>query len=178
MCNYSQYVFEKGYQRGLQRSIFGFISTLMEMGSQKDFIVSKVAEKCQLTMEEAQEGDPICVFTASAGTMVVAAASGTVTAVNDDGEYGHNVWIDHGNGYVTRYAHLSDVKAVRGRRVKRGDVLGSVGMSGKSFAPHLHYEIWRDSTALDPVSYFFSSVTPEEYSAMLLLSASAGQSMD
>lgn len=62
MCNYSQYVFEKGYQRGLQqgfqeglqRSIFGLISTLLEMGSQKDFIVSKVAEKCQLTMEEAQ----------------------------------------------------------------------------------------------------------------------------
>ena len=66
MCNYSQYVFEKGlqegfeeslqqgFQEGLQRSIFGFISTLLEMGSQKDFIVSKVAEKCQLTMEEAQ----------------------------------------------------------------------------------------------------------------------------
>ena len=66
MCNYSQYVFEKGFQEGfeeslqqgfqegLQRSIFGFISTLLEMGSQKDFIVSKVAEKCQLTIEEAQ----------------------------------------------------------------------------------------------------------------------------
>ena len=56
--------------------------------------------------------------------------------------------------------------------------IGSVGMSGKSFAPHLHYEIWKDTVALDPVSYFFSSVTPDEYSAMLLLSASAGQSMD
>ena len=63
MCNYSQYVFEKGFeeslqqgfQEGLQRSIFGFISTLLEMGSQKDFIVSKVAEKCQLTMEAAQD---------------------------------------------------------------------------------------------------------------------------
>ena len=54
MCNYSQYVFEKGFQEGLQRSIFGFISTLLEMGSQKDFIVSKVAEKFQLTMEAAQ----------------------------------------------------------------------------------------------------------------------------
>ena len=66
MCNYSQYVFEKGFQEGfeeslqqgfqegLQRSIFGFISTLLEIGSQKDFIVSKVAEKCQLTIEEAQ----------------------------------------------------------------------------------------------------------------------------
>ena len=66
MCNFSQYVFEKGFQEGfeeslqqgfqegLQRSIFGFISTLLEMGRQKDFIVSKVAEKCQLTMEEAQ----------------------------------------------------------------------------------------------------------------------------
>ena len=55
MCNYSQYVFEKGFQEGLQQSIFGFISTLLEIGSQKDFIVSKVAEKFQLTREEAQD---------------------------------------------------------------------------------------------------------------------------
>lgn len=55
MCNYSQYVFEKGFQEGLQQSIFGFISTLLEIGSQKDFIVSKVAEKFQLTIEEAQD---------------------------------------------------------------------------------------------------------------------------
>ena len=116
---------------------------------------------------------------APSGTPVVASADGTVSSVQYSRKgLGNAVTVDHGNGYVTRYAHLSDVKAVRGRRVKRGDVLGSVGMSGKSFAPHLHYEIWRDSTALDPVSYFFSSVTPEEYSAMLLLSASAGQSMD
>lgn len=55
MCNFSKGVFAKGFQEGLQRSIFGLISTLMEMGSQKDFIISKVAEKCQLTMEEAQD---------------------------------------------------------------------------------------------------------------------------
>ncbi len=55
MCNYSQYVFEKGFQEGLQQSIFILISTMLEMGSQKDFIVSKVAEKCQLTMKEAQD---------------------------------------------------------------------------------------------------------------------------
>lgn len=116
---------------------------------------------------------------APSGTPVVAAADGVVSSVQYSRKgLGNTVTIDHGNGYTTRYAHLADIKTVRGRRIRMGDVLGSVGMSGKSFAPHLHYEIWRDSVALDPVSYFFSSVSPDEYSAMLLLSASAGQSMD
>ena len=113
------------------------------------------------------------------GTPVVASADGVVSSIQYSRKgLGNAVTISHKGGYVTKYAHLSDIKAVRGRRIRKGDVIGSVGMSGKSFAPHLHYEIWRDTVALDPVSYFFCSVTPDEYSAMLLLSASAGQSMD
>ena len=113
------------------------------------------------------------------GTPVFASADGTVSSVQRSKKgLGNVVTIDHGNGYVTRYAHLSDIKVLRGRKVKRGAEIGKVGMSGNSFAPHLHYEIWRDTVALDPVNFFFNSVSPDEYGTMLLLSASAGQSMD
>lgn len=116
---------------------------------------------------------------APSGTPVCASADGTVSDIERSRKgLGNVVSIDHGSGYVTRYAHLSDINVLRGRKVKRGDIVGRVGMSGNSFAPHLHYEIWRDTVALDPVNFFFSTVTPAEYSAMLLMSASAGQSMD
>lgn len=116
---------------------------------------------------------------APSGTPVLASADGTVTSVQRSSKgLGNTVTVAHDGGYVTKYAHLSNIKVIRGRKIKKGTVIGSVGMSGKSFAPHLHYEIWKDTVALDPVSYFFSSVTPDEYSSMLLLSASAGQSMD
>lgn len=116
---------------------------------------------------------------APSGTPVLASADGTVTSVQRSSKgLGNTVTVAHDGGYVTKYAHLSNIKVIRGRKIKKGTVIGSVGMSGKSFAPHLHYEIWKDTVVLDPVSYFFSSVTPDEYSAMLLLSASAGQSMD
>lgn len=116
---------------------------------------------------------------APSGTPVLASADGTVTSVQRSSKgLGNTVTVAHDGGYITKYAHLSNIKVIKGRKIKKGTVIGSVGMSGKSFAPHLHYEIWKDTVALDPVSYFFSSVTPDEYSAMLLLSASAGQSMD
>ena len=86
--------------------------------------------------------------------------------------------IDHGNGYVTRYAHLADIEVRKGRRLKRGDRIGYVGVSGNSFAPHLHYEVLRDTLVMDPVNHMFASVTPEEYVNMLVMSVSTGQSMD
>ena len=116
---------------------------------------------------------------APSGTKVLASADGVVSSVQRSSKgLGNVVTIRHDGGYVTRYAHLSDIKVLKGRKVAKGDLIGRVGMSGNSFAPHLHYEIWKDTVALDPVNYFFSSVTPDEYSAMLLLSASAGQSLD
>ena len=70
------------------------------------------------------------------------------------------------------------MEAVKGRNVKRGTRLGYVGVSGNSFAPHLHYEVLRDTVVLDPVNHFFASVTPEEYMNMLVMSVSTGQSLD
>jgi murein DD-endopeptidase MepM/ murein hydrolase activator NlpD len=116
---------------------------------------------------------------AHSGEPVYASADGVVRDVTRSRKgLGNVVEIDHGNGYVTRYAHLADIEVRKGRRLKRGDRIGYVGVSGNSFAPHLHYEVLRDTLVLDPVNHMFASVTPEEYINMLVMSVSTGQSMD
>ena len=116
---------------------------------------------------------------APAGDPVYASADGVVSDVTKSRKgLGNVVTINHGNGYVTRYAHLADIEVGRGRKVKKGTRIGYVGVSGNSFAPHLHYEIIRDTVVVDPVNYFFVSVDPDEYVNMLVMSASTGQSMD
>lgn len=116
---------------------------------------------------------------ASSGVPVYATADGVISKVTRSRKgLGNVVEIDHGNGYMTRYAHLSDVIAVKGRKVKRGTHIGNVGVSGSSFAPHLHYEVVRDTVVLDPVNHLFATVTPEEYMNILVMSVTTGQSMD
>lgn len=113
------------------------------------------------------------------GAPVYAAAEGTVTKVTHSRKgLGNTVEIDHGNGYTTKYCLLGDVTAVKGRRVKQGTKLGSVGISTSATAPHLHYEVWRDTLMMDPVNYLFTSVTPEDYARMMSLSVNTKQSMD
>lgn len=116
---------------------------------------------------------------APAGQPVHASADGVVRAVIKSRKgLGNVVEIDHGNGYVTRYAHLADIEVSKGRHVRKGARIGYVGVSGNSFAPHLHYEVLRDTVVLDPVNHMFASVTPEEYANMLVMSVATGQSMD
>ena len=116
---------------------------------------------------------------AHSGEPVHSAADGIVTeVVRSRKGLGNVVVVDHGGGYRTRYAHLADIEVVRGRVVKRGTRLGYVGVSGNSFAPHLHYEVLKDTLVLDPVNHMFASMTPEEYMNTLILSVSTGQSMD
>jgi len=116
---------------------------------------------------------------AAAGEPVHAAADGVVSDITKSRKgLGNVVTIDHGGGYRTRYAHLADIEVYKGRSVKRGARIGYVGMSGNSFAPHLHYEVLKDTLVLDPVHHFFASVSPDEYVNMLIMSASTGQSMD
>jgi len=113
------------------------------------------------------------------GAPVYAAADGTVTKIHHSRKgLGNTVEIDHGNGYTTRYCLLGDVTAVQGRRVKQGSRLGTVGISTSATAPHLHYEVWRDTLPMDPVNYLFASVTPEDYARMMSLSVNTKQSMD
>ena len=116
---------------------------------------------------------------ASAGEPVRSAADGVVSdVVRSRKGLGNVVTITHEGGYVTRYAHLADIEVRKGRFVRRGTRIGYVGISGNSFAPHLHYEVLRDTVVLDPVNYFFGSLSVDEYVNMLVMSVSTGQSMD
>jgi murein DD-endopeptidase MepM/ murein hydrolase activator NlpD len=94
-------------------------------------------------------------FTAPVGTPVIAAASGYIARIESSEFWGKRVVIDHGNGISTVYAHLGSVAARAGRAVKRGAVIGTVGISGITSGPHVHYEVWKNGTALDPEEYFF-----------------------
>lgn len=116
---------------------------------------------------------------APSGEPVYASDKGVVSEVVKSRKgLGNVVTIDHGNGYRTRYAHLADIEVRKGRIVKKGTRIGYVGVSGNSFAPHLHYEVLKDTLIMDPVSHFFASVGPEEYVNMLIMSSTTGQSMD
>ena len=113
------------------------------------------------------------------GEEVVAAADGVVADVTHSSKgLGNVVTIDHGNGFRTRYAHLENTRVSKGMKVLRGQRIGQVGMSGNSFAPHLHYEVMKDTLRMDPLNYLFASVEPDDYMRMLFMSANTGQSMD
>lgn len=118
-------------------------------------------------------------FVAPQGDAVIASADGVVSSVTMSRKgLGNVVEITHAGGYVTRYAHLSDIAVRKGQTVARGKKIGSVGISGTSFIPHLHYEVIKDGVNQNPVDYFFASVTPHEYADMIYMSSSTGQSMD
>lgn len=118
-------------------------------------------------------------FMAPLGDEVLAAADGTVSQVTRSrrGE-GNVVVMEHSGGYSTKYAHLQDITVRKGQQVTRGTVIGHVGMSGLSFAPHLHYEVWKDTVLCDPVNFLFGSVDPGEYAHMFIVSVATGQSLD
>lgn len=116
---------------------------------------------------------------ASVGTEVLAAADGMVSLTRRSSrEDGNSVEIDHGNGYKTVYSHLGDILVRSGRSVKRGETIARVGNSGMSFAPHLHYSVIFRGKEVDPMNYFFGSLSMEQYKDMLLISTNTGQSLD
>lgn len=116
---------------------------------------------------------------AATGTQVVATADGVVTqAVRKGKEEGRTIEIKHKNGYVTKYKHLGDILVRKGQKVKQGAVIGRVGVSGMSFAPHLHYEVWLNDQMMDPMNYYFGTVTPQMFMDMAVIVANTGQSLD
>ena len=113
------------------------------------------------------------------GTEVLATADGKVVEVLRQGRgLGNMVIIDHGNGFKTVYAHLSDIYVAINQKVSRGKVIGKVGNSGDSFASALHYEVRKQGRSVDPVNYFFGSLSPALSSEMLLIANTTGQSLD
>ena len=118
-------------------------------------------------------------FTAPKGTEVYATADGVIRMVKSEiWGYGQHIIIDHGSGFETLYGHLSKFIAKQGQSVKRGQLIGFVGSTGKSTAPHLHYEVHRDGSAINPAFFFYNDLTNEEYQRMLELSSSPNQSFD
>lgn len=118
-------------------------------------------------------------FTAPTGTEVYATGDGVVTVVeNSLRGYGKRIVVDHGFGYKSLYAHLNDFNVRKGQKVKRGEVIGFVGSTGTSTAPHLHYEVFKNNKKVNPVHYYFNDLTPEEFDKMIFISSNSGQSFD
>ncbi|WP_299669693.1 M23 family metallopeptidase [uncultured Polaribacter sp.] len=117
-------------------------------------------------------------FTAPVGTPIYASGNGKVIRAQRSATFGNVVYIDHGYGYKTIYAHMSKIKAKRGQRVKRGDLIGYVGNTGRSVSAHLHYEVHKNNTALNPINFYYGDLTPEEFAAMQKVAEEEGQSYD
>jgi len=120
-------------------------------------------------------------FSAPRGTDVRVTGDGVVKEVRVSrapSGYGTTILVDHGFSYETFYAHLSKILVHKGQKVKRGEVIGQVGSTGMSVAPHLHYEVRKNHKAINPINYFFKDITPEQYQQMIELSKLGGQSLD
>ena len=118
-------------------------------------------------------------FTAPLGTEVYASGDGTVKSVlSSKRGMGNYIVINHGFGYTSIYAHLESFNVKEGRKVRRGDIIGFVGNTGMSVAPHLHYEIKLNEVNVDPVNYFFNDLSPAEYEKMVEIASKTGQSFD
>lgn len=119
-------------------------------------------------------------FAAPLGTEVYATADGMIEKVESSkySGYGNCVVINHGFGYRTRYAHLSDFNCRLGQKVKRGNVIGYVGSTGFSTGPHLHYEVEKNGEKVNPVNFFFNDLTPEQFDQIITISNNVGQTMD
>ena len=117
-------------------------------------------------------------FTAPTGTEIYATGNGTIRKSGWQQGYGNTVEVNHGFGYLTRYGHMQKVNVRVGQKVKRGDVIGFVGNTGKSTGPHLHYEVHYRGKVMNPQNYYFLDLSPEEYDKMVQLSNNAGQMFD
>jgi murein DD-endopeptidase MepM/ murein hydrolase activator NlpD len=118
-------------------------------------------------------------FTAPTGTEVYATGDGVVEITESSMRgYGNELVINHDYGYKTLYGHLNNFNVKQGQQIKRGDVIGFVGSSGLSTAPHLHYEIMLNGEKVNPVNYYFNDLSPAEYEKMIEISIKSGQTFD
>lgn len=118
-------------------------------------------------------------FTAPRGTPIYATGDGIVErADNTASGYGNHIRIDHGYGYVSLYAHLYKYNVRKNQKVKRGDIIGFVGSTGRSEAPHCHYEIFKDGERINPINFYYGSLTAEEFNKLLEHASLENQSLD
>tara|TARA_R110001583_G_scaffold77754_2_gene211474 strand:- start:903 stop:1874 length:972 start_codon:yes stop_codon:yes gene_type:complete len=118
-------------------------------------------------------------FTAPRGTPIYASGDGVVVRADSRASgYGKHIRIDHGFGYVSLYAHLYKYNVRKNQKVKRGDLIGFVGSTGRSEAPHLHYEISKDGNRINPINFYYGSLSAEEFNTLLEHASLENQSLD
>ena len=118
-------------------------------------------------------------FTAPRGTPIYASGDGVVKRADASATgYGKHIRIDHGYGYVSLYAHMYKYNVKKNQKVKRGDLIGFVGSTGRSEAPHLHYEIFKDGQRINPINFYYGNLSPEEFSELLAKASLENQSLD
>jgi len=121
-------------------------------------------------------------FTAPVGTPIYATGNGKVVEVEGSKkshtDFGMYITVNHGYGYETLYGHLSKFNVRPGQEVKRGEIIGYVGNSGASTAPHLHYEVHKDGQRVNPSLYYFKDLNADEYNRMIAISTNIGQTLD
>ena len=118
-------------------------------------------------------------FSAKKGTPIYATGNGIVQrADNRSSGYGRHIRIDHGFGYISLYGHLEKYNVRRGQKVKRGDIIGFVGNTGRSVGPHVHYEIFKDNKKINPLNFYYGNLSQKEFDALLTQSKLENQSMD
>lgn len=148
----------------------------------------KVTDLKYISSNFGYRPDPIYKITKFHGGMDFSAPMGTEAYVTGDGVvvdvdksfwgYGNMVTVDHGYGYVTRYAHLQKAAVRKGQKLKRGQLVGFIGNTGKTTGVHLHYEVRKNDVPINPINFFFNDLTPDEYDRMLELSTLPTQTMD
>ena len=117
-------------------------------------------------------------FSANKGTPIYVTGNGKVIKAGWEGLYGQCITVDHGFGYVTKYAHMSKIIARKGQKVVRGEIIGEVGSTGKSTGPHLHYEVHVKGKVVNPVNYYFMDLSADDYDRMVELAANHGKVYD
>jgi murein DD-endopeptidase MepM/ murein hydrolase activator NlpD len=128
---------------------------------------------------KTDEFHPGMDFAAPEGTEIYATGDGIVEVADASAQgYGNRVVIDHGNNYKTLYGHMTRFAVKTGEKVKRGQVIGYVGSTGLSTAPHVHYEVIKNGEKMNPVNYYYSDLSPEEYQRLIELSAQPSQAFD
>ena len=120
-------------------------------------------------------------FAAPIGTPIYATGDGIIEKIKrsrSKKDYGNYILINHGYDYHSFYAHLDKVLVSKGKKVKRGDLIGHVGNTGKSTAPHLHYEVRYKKQKINPVNFYHSDLSTEQYEKMLFIASQENQSFD
>ncbi len=118
-------------------------------------------------------------FSAKIGTPIYATGNGKVIRADSKSSgFGKHIRIDHGYGYITVYAHMNAYNVRKGQKVKRGEIIGYVGNTGRSRGPHLHYEVWLNGNKLNPVNFYYGDLSPEEFNTVIQLASQPNQSFD